>query len=85
MSINTIIGICGFWNLTGLIFFSIFCTETSINGGTIEWENLNPKYIYERFCVNWFGAIFLTLIVNLLCPIVSIIYWFYKLCTVGRR
>lgn len=80
MSINTIIGICGFWNLLGLLFLCIFCTEM----GNIEWENLNPKHIYERFCVNWFGAIFLTLIINLLCPLVSIIYWFYKLCTVGR-
>lgn len=84
MSINTIIGICALWNLLGLIFSGIFCTEMHVDGGNIEWENLNPKRIYERFRVNWFGTIFLTLVANLLCPIASIIYWFYKLCTVGR-
>lgn len=85
MSINIIIGICGFWSILGLLFLAIFCTERHIDGGSVNWENLNPKRIYKRFRVNWFGTIFLTLVVNLFCPIISIIYWFYKACSTRRR
>ena len=39
--------------------------------------------IYKNNYVNIFGAIMLCLLANILCPIVSICYWIYKLCTVG--
>ena len=49
------------------------------------WEFVNPIHIYKYNHVNWFGAIIVALIYNALCPICSVCYWFYKLCTVGRR
>ena len=46
---------------------------------------VNPACIYKHLKVNWFGAIVLATICGLICPIATIGYWFYKLCTVGRR
>lgn len=48
-------------------------------------EFVNPKFIYEHVRVNYFGCLLLTIACNLLCPIGSILYWMYKLVTVGRR
>ena len=64
------------WNFSG------FMIGLCLN----DWYELDPKAIWQQYCnVNIFGCILLTIILNLLCPIVSICYWFYKLCTVGRR
>ena len=41
--------------------------------------------VFDGSPVNYFGAGFLALLINLICPIASLGYWFYKLCTVGRR
>lgn len=49
------------------------------------FQFVNPKWIYQNYKVNKFGAIFLSIVFNLICPIGTVIYWFYKLCTVGRR
>lgn len=49
------------------------------------FEFVNPNWIYQNYKVNRFGSIFLSVLYNLYCPIGSIIYWIYKLCTVGRR
>lgn len=46
---------------------------------------VNPKYLYSRFRVNWFGAIMLSIIFLALTAPVTIWYWVYKLFTVGRR
>lgn len=47
---------------------------------------LNPKDIWNKYeNVNIFGCVLLTIFLNLLVPTISIGYWFYKLCTVGRR
>lgn len=48
-------------------------------------EFVNPTFLYETLRVNWFGAFFLAVIFNLLTVPVAIVYWIYKLCTVGRR
>lgn len=86
MSIYTIIGLCGIWHILGLALLCVFCVEEDFYGNEkLELENLNPKCIHKRFRVNWFGVICLALVINLLCPIASILYWFYKLCTVGRK
>lgn len=51
-----------------------------------SFEYLNPLFLYSYHNkLNWFGAICLTLFYNSLCPLVTISYWFYKLCTVGRK
>lgn len=48
-------------------------------------EYVNPKHVYEYNKVNWFGAIVVSTLYGLFCPICTIGYWFYKLCTVGRK
>lgn len=45
---------------------------------------VNPIKIYRTYRVNYLGAALICIIYNLLCPICSIGYWFYKLCTFGR-
>ena len=48
---------------------------------------LNPiaNYYKNWTNMNWFGVIFWTIIVNIvLCPY-AVCYWFYKLCTFGRK
>ncbi len=49
------------------------------------FQFVNSKWIYQNYKVNKFGAIFLSIVFSLICPIGTVIYWFYKLCTVGRR
>lgn len=48
-------------------------------------EFVNPKYLYNRLYVNWFGAIMLSIIFFALTAPMAIWYWVYKLFTVGRR
>jgi Gpi18-like mannosyltransferase len=49
------------------------------------FEFVNPMYLYEGGNLNWFGAIFIALIWNLLFAPFALIYWMYKLCTAGRN
>ena len=46
---------------------------------------VNPIVIYTNIKVNWFGAICITIIVNTIFMPIAIIYWLYKICTVGRK
>ena len=62
------------------------CLIWGIEKMTDGWELCNPYWVHVyHTSVNWFGAIFLSLVYTALCPVGAIIYWFYKLCTVGRR
>jgi hypothetical protein len=49
------------------------------------FQFVNPKWICENYNVNRFDGIFLSILFGLLCPIGTIIYWFYKLCTFRRN
>ena len=50
------------------------------------FDFLNPISNYKTWTsMNWFGVIFWTLFFNLICPVIAICYWFWKLCTVGRK
>ena len=67
---------------TTFIWFIVLC-ESAFSWG-FQW--VNPRYIYKTVPVNWFGCIVLTILAHLAAgPIVSTLYWFYKLCTVGRK
>ena len=66
------------WSAVGLVV-----SMTAINSEGFEY--VNPVWIYKRYRVNYFGAAVLCILYNLICPIGSICYWIYKLCTVGRR
>lgn len=46
---------------------------------------INPLVIYDAISVNWFGAILIAIFLHILLPVVAVLYWFYKLCTVGRK
>jgi hypothetical protein len=48
-------------------------------------EFVNPIFLYMKLKINWFGAFFLAIIFNLLTLPFAIIYWIYKICTVGRK
>lgn len=46
---------------------------------------INPINVYRLNKVNVFGCILLTILGNIMFPYYAIWYWFYKLCTVGRK
>ena len=54
----------------------------SVNG---EIVNADSIQVYKDNNVNWFGCILLVLVTHILFIIPAIDYWFYKLCTVGRK
>ena len=71
------------WILFGAAFSAMLWDHYSLFG---SFEYLNPLFLYDYHTnLNWFGVICLTLFYNLFCPLVTIIYWFCKLCTVGRK
>lgn len=49
------------------------------------FEYMNPKWWHKNFPLNSFGVIVCTITFTALCPIGAVGYWFYKLCTVGRK
>lgn len=46
---------------------------------------LQPDIIYHNTKLNYFGVGVVCLILNLFFLPMALCYWFYKLCTVGRR
>lgn len=70
--------LCLIWIVVNLFFLFVMNT----NG----WgEHINPCYVYKARNVNWIGCAILTLLGNALLPIVSVCYWIYFICTVGRK
>ena len=66
-------------NSTALVVVAI----ASVDGANFSF--VNPIVIYNKIKVNWFGAIVLAVIFNILLPAISIPYWIYKIFTVGRK
>jgi hypothetical protein len=82
MSTETIMVILFVWNLVGFFITLIWNVLVETDG----WELYNPYLSYDyHTSVNWFGAIIISLFYTALFPVGAICYWFYKLCTVGRR
>lgn len=75
------------WHLVGLMVWIVLghCFDVQVIKYSFGIEFVNPLEIYERTNVNWFGAILLAMIYGVMCPIATLIYWLYKLCTVGRK
>lgn len=73
------------WQVIGFLTLMLLAVKVSFIGKCTNFDFFMPTYIYEHCKVNWFGAIILFLFVNLLCPVWSIGFWFYKLCTIGRK
>lgn len=71
------------WSAIG---FAICLGEASnLPFGAEGFEFVNPIFVYKRCRVNVFGAIVMTIFTSLICPYGTIIYWIYKLCTIGRK
>lgn len=82
MNINEIIEFIFWFIVWATVFeFVLFCL--------VDLEDLsfcNPIRNYKKWSnINWFGVIFFTLLLNIICPVYAFGYWFYKLCTVGRK
>lgn len=79
------------WNLSGsfiLYGMKIIAASDNLTGAVGQSEGLefiNPLFIYKHNKVNWFGALVIALFYSMLCPIATLFYWFYKICTVGRK
>lgn len=65
--------------ILNLLFFFILCIENT------TFNFVNPFWLYKNIKVNWFGAFLIGIVLTILLPIISIPYWIYKLCTVGRE
>ena len=73
--------------IVGLILAYIFLNGIFLINPSIDdmETGFNPIRAYKEYKVNWFGCIMLVLLAHILFLPIAIIYWFYKLCTVGRK
>lgn len=71
--------------LGGLVYTLINLIATFDTDIMDKEEMFNPLRIYKNCNVNWFGCILVTLVSHISLILPAIVYWFYKLCTVGRR
>ena len=69
------------WSVGGAIFLGIGGIFSKFD----DFSFMNPIKIYKTYRVNYLGAALICIIYNLLCPVGSIGYWLYKICTVGRK
>lgn len=67
----------------GAVIFSVDTVMLAYEGAAEKC--LNPIIIYKTCNVNIFGCIMLTIAGHLLCLWIAPFYWFYKLCTIGRK
>ena len=67
--------------VTGLLHLMIIMISLEKVG--LQW--INPIVIYNNVHVNWFGCIVLTILAHIIAGPWACFYWFYKLCTVGRK
>lgn len=86
MNALTIIVLIIVFNLLATGVFILFVLGSEV---LLKTENpfdiFSPVFIYKNYKVNIFGTIVMTLFFNIVMIIPSIIYWFRKLCTVGRK
>lgn len=83
-----IIGLIVFWNIVGgFIEIGMVCHSGPYGAIAQSYglEFVNPVFVYKHNKVNWFGAIMVATVYGLICPIATLCYWIYKLCTVGRK
>lgn len=65
-------------NCMALFMLLLLCADGA------NFSFVNPIVIYNKIKVNWFGAWALSILLNILLPVIAIPYWIYKICTVGR-
>lgn len=71
--------------ILGAINIVLLFTPAICEDHRAGYQFVNPKVIHRNLPLNWFGTVVATIVVNILCPVPAVLYWFYKLCTVGRK
>ena len=69
------------WSVIGYLLLWSSNTQPSY----ADLEYVNPKWIWKHYRVNWFGCFWLIILFSLISPFGTLGYWFYKLCTIGRK
>lgn len=86
MSIGDMIAIAICWHLIGgVLLMSLQSADVRPVCISNGFEFVNPVYIYSTTKVNVFGAVVVSLLLGACFPICTLLYWFYKLCTFGRK
>ena len=88
-----IIILLSIWSFLGLRALIATAEEEFFIFNSKGFEFVNPIHIYENSNLNVFGAILVSILTSFICPIGTILYWFYKfiivgiykLCTIGRK
>ena len=68
-----------------------FCSIGPLLGYSLDYgfealeDIFDPVVRYNNDDFNLFGVIVISVFINVIFAPMSIIFWFYKLCTVGRR
>lgn len=89
--LKAIIGILLLWTFLGIFVIAKYedISEVFAKSSGQACPYLNPVWLYENYKVNYFGAFLLTILFNIICPLLSIFYWivtFIKwICTAGRK
>lgn len=73
------------WNLGGAAGYILIAKNNETFNNCEGSDFLSPVWLYIHYKVNWFGAFMMCFGLNAMCPIWSIVYWFRKLCTMGRK
>jgi hypothetical protein len=71
------------WNLLGSLGVGMIIDSIFLEGNM--WDIMNPYRVRQNSKVNWFGAVIVSLLCTVLCPVWALCYWFYFLCTIGRK
>jgi hypothetical protein len=75
-----------FWHLIGgVVLMSLQSADVRPVYMSTGFEFVNPVYVYNTTKVNVFGAVVVSLLLGACFPICTMLYWFYKLCTFGRK
>ena len=81
-----VLGIMAIFLIFAWLTSTGICLAMIIECDIDELEDaFNPIAMYDNSNLNVFGVIALTIIGYILCLPMAAVYWFYKLCTVGRR
>lgn len=69
-----------------VIFFISFAEAFILTEIDFDLSIFNPIRNYNCWHkINWFGVIVATMFLNIFFPLYAILYWGYKLVTVGRK
>lgn len=71
-------------HIAGIFIYFIIVWNTILEWN--DFECFNPIRNYKQWKnLNWFGVALGTIFLNLFYFPISITYWLWKLCTIGRK